>query len=320
MAKREAPPVAMSFRQMDAICRRLSLLADQMDFFTESMTASGFQAFRPRQEYLASFCNSGDERALRKRCIAERAKQRLAAPLDMNAFGSEASSPWRSPFLQALREEQTKGLSIDSTTNDRGLGEMLRQEIDPCQRNLLRMQWQDRETWDAIFTSMHDAELQALADEATAHATGLGRMPHTFDAQGRYAFFSAVMARDASPLGFQHDKRRSKPEYPVFTKPLTPDWDLCWSIEERTFFQWNQFEGRFEPALTLRSRTLRGRSSKIPGQILGIDYPETVHGFGNGYRTFRDLDELETAIKAHLKLYELTFPTIEDAIKAVLMP
>jgi hypothetical protein len=166
---------------------------------------------------------------------------------------------------------------------------------------------------------MREEERRALEDEAARHASGLGKIPHTFDNKGRYVFFAAVMARDAAPLGFHYDKAKSRPNYPIFSKAITEHWHLCWAIEEARAFFHSPLEGRFQPYLELRSRSLRGSLDQVEsGEFLHIRYAAVMPGFYSGYWKFFSLDELETAIRAHLHLYSLFAPVIEGAVKGVL--
>jgi hypothetical protein len=194
-----------------------------------------------------------------------------------------------------------------------------RLEIDPCRRRLVQDRVNDRERHEARFTAMLEQEVRALEDESAHHATGLGKVPHTFDNKGRYRFFAAVMERDAAPLGFQYDKAKSRPNYPIFSKAVTDDWHLCWAIEEARAFFHSPMEGKFQPFLELRSRELQGTLAKVEsGQFLYIWHAMVVPGSFSGYWTFFSLDELETAIRAHLCLYSLMAPIIEGGIKKVL--
>jgi hypothetical protein len=54
------------------------------------------------------------------------------------------------------------------------------------------------------------------------------------------------------------------------------------------------------------------------GEFLHIRYAVVVPGFLSGYWTFFSLDDLETAIRAHLYLYSLMAPIIEGGITKVL--
>jgi hypothetical protein len=122
-----------------------------------------------------------------------------------------------------------------------------------------------------------------------------------------------AMERDAVSLGFQRDKGKSRTNYPVFSKVITEDWHLCWSVKDGRRF----FDGYFDPILELRSRDFGGKLAKDAGAFLPIRYA-IVPGFGNGYWVFITLDELEIAIRAHLHLYSLMAPIIEAGILKVL--
>ncbi len=127
------------------------------------------------------------------------------------------------------------------------------------------------------------------------------------------------MERDAAALGYQYDRSKSRAYFPVFSKAVTDEWDLCWAIEEPNFFFWNPFEGRFLPHLEIRSRMLRGSVRKgKAGEYLQLRYVSAVPGFFNAYRTFYNPGELETLIKAHLCLYGLVAPIIEGGLEQVL--
>jgi hypothetical protein len=88
---------------------------------------------------------------------------------------------------------------------------------------------------------------------------------------------------------------------------------VCWVLEEPREYFLSPFKGRFEPYLELRNQNLHGRLVRAkPGQLLSIRYASVVPGFLNAYRKFLDLDELETEIKAHLYLYSLMAPVLEE--------
>lgn len=252
----------------------------------------------------------------------ETAKERLGRPSRMRIYDEDLKHLYFSPFLQRLREERDKanGVPVDQLSSRYPGGEAAwRSEVDPCERRLVQARNHHKDAHEARWTAMLEAERRALEDEVARHASGLGKIPHTFDNKGRYIFFAAVMERDAASLGFQYDKANSRPNYPVFSKPMSDNWDLCWLIEEARAFFHSPLEGRFEPCLELRSRQLRGTLANVEsGEFLLIRYAGIVPGFPNGYRKFFDLDELETATKAHLHLYSLMAPVIENGSRKVL--
>jgi hypothetical protein len=126
------------------------------------------------------------------------------------------------------------------------------------------------------------------------------------------------MERDAAPIGFHIDERRSRPGAPVFSKEMDSNWDLCWTVDGRSFCS-SATEGRFDPNFGLVNKQFRDALSRAAsGQFLRIQYSNVVPGFANGYWIFSNLDELETIVKAHVYLYTLMSSVVETGIKTVL--
>jgi hypothetical protein len=312
----------LSFQHANAICQEFVPIGDQVFDYIRRLKEAGFKAFLPRYAYIESFAETPEELEIHRRCVVEIARERLARPWPMRIYDEELKHVWVSPYLQRLRVERDKanGVPVDQLSGRYPGGESAwRREVDPCQRKLIQARVQQKVGYEAQWTAVLDAERRALEDEAARHATGLGKIPHTFDNKGRYVFFAAVMERDAVPLGFRYDKPKSRPNYPVFSKPMGDDWDLCWVVEEARAFFHSPLEGHFAPFLEIRGRNLRGTLAKAEsGEFLHIRHAGIVPGFGNGYWIFFDLDQLETVIKAHLYLYSLIAPIIESGIEKVL--
>lgn len=322
MAKPHDPRPKLSFQQANAICREFLPLGDRAFDYMARLREAGFEAFAPRHMYDESFAESPEELEIHRRCVVEIAKEQLSRPYPMRFSMEEFELTYFSPYLQRLRRErdQANGVPEDQLSGRYPMGESAwRRKIDPCERRRVQLHVNQWEAYQARWDALLDAERRALEDEAERHATGLGRLPHTFDKSGRYAFFAAVMERDAAALGFHYDKPKSRPNYPVFSKAITDDWHLCWAIEDAQGFFRSPLYGLFKPHLEIRSRALRGSLAKAEsGELLIIRYDIIVPGFYTGYWRFFDLDELETVIRAHLHFYGLIAPTIEDRIKKVL--
>jgi hypothetical protein len=322
MAKSPPTRPQLSFVQAMAMGREFIAIGDQIFDYMSQLRKAGFQAFQPRHEFVESFAQGDEELQVHRRCVVEEAKEQIAQQVHMRLQGGERKHVWFSPYLQRLREErdEANGVPIHELYTRYDLGESAwRREVDPCLRRMIQTEVNQRDRYEALWTSVLDAQRRALEDEAEHHATGHGRYPHTFDNKGRYGFFSAVMERDAGPLGFRYDQSKSRPNYPIFSKAITEDWHLCWAIEEARAFFHNPFEGRFRPYLQLRSRTLRGwLANADPWEFMHIKYAGCVPGFYQAYQAFFSLDELEIEIKANLYLYSLMAPIIEGGIKKVL--
>ena len=319
MVKRSASDrPRLSFEQADRLCRTFLPLGDLVFDFMEQIQAAGFAAWLSRHKFIESF-GTPEEAKIHRRCIAEIARERLGRPDSMPI--PDLKLLYFSPFLQQLRKERDEANGVDTSqlSTRYPMGEAAwRHEFDPCKRKQIFTRVNDAEAYDARWHAMLDEQRRCLEAEVEQHATGLAKA-YTFDRDGRYAFFKAVMERDAAGLGFHYDRPKSRPNYPVFSKEVSEDWDLCWAIEDAKMFFFTPLEGHFSPYLQVRSRKLRGSLRKAqPGEVLFLSYRLLVPAFGNAYWEFYALDELETMIKANLHLYGLAAPVIEEGLRKTL--
>ena len=311
----------LSADQVGMICRGLLDLAEDVFRYKDQLENAGFRGFLPRLKFAKSFCASQAEKEIHERCIIEQAKFVVGWPWPpVNARWTDAqrASLYRSPLFEQLRNERDKTNAVpESELATRfPAGEVAwRREINPCRRRQLAEKADQQSNYKECWNAVLGEEARVVEEEIARHATGISRA-HTFDESGRYRFFSAVMERDAARLGFDYDKAKSRSNYPVFSKRITEDWDVCWALEEERPFFWNPFEGRFAPFLEIRGRTRRGRmGNAAPGEFLQIRYASIIPGFFNAYRNFYSLEGLETMIKAHVFLYELLAPVLEEAVR-----
>lgn len=306
----------LSFDEANRLCRQFLPIGDKIYEYMERLEDARFGAFRPYHKFVESFAETPEELATHRLCVAEHARERLAQPTPIRIYDSDFKQLYFSPFLQQLREERDRvnGIPVQQLATRYPGDSAWRREIDPCQRRLIRAEMTDREAINSRRTTMFEEQRQVLEREVKSHATGLSRQ-HPFDREGRYAFFTTIMQRDAAALDFRYDKSRSRWDYPVFSKAMTADWDLCWVLEEPRHFFPSPSEGIFMPFLELRSRPLRGRLTKVEsGEFLHLRYSSILPGLYSGYRTFLNLDQLETIIRAHLFFYTLIAPIIEGGI------
>lgn len=311
----------LSFHQANTLCRKFVPIGEKVFQYMDQLEESGFAAFLPSSKFVDSFAENPEELALHRQCIIETAKERLGQPTPIRIYDEDFKQLYFSPFLQRLRAERDRvnGVPVRELGARYPGDSAWRHEVDPCQRRLVQTAATQRDALEARRNAMCEEETRAFEREVAHHASGLGKARCAFDKRGRYGFFAAVMKRDAVRLGFVYDKSRSRANYPVFSKPMTGDWDLCWVLEESRPFLESPIQGRFVPFLEIRSRTLRGSLAKVEsGEFLHIRYERIIYGFSTAYWRFRNLDELETVIKAHLCFYSLIAQTIESACQSVL--
>jgi hypothetical protein len=310
----------LSVEQTTKICRALVAIGDEAFRYADRLNDAGYHAFSPRWKFAESFCATQEESELHRKCVIEEAKYLVGwpwPPLHARWTEEERTALYASPLFARLRAERDKenGVPESELARRYPTESGWRREIDPCRRRRALEEVNARSVYDERWTSMLEEERRLFEQEVAQHSSKLARA-HTFDEAGRYAFFAAAMERDATPLGFRYDKPKSQLNYPVFSKMIARDWDICCSLEEPRMFFRNPFEGRFTPFLALRGRTLRGRADNAqPGEFLQIRYAGVVPGFFGAYMTYHGLDELETMIKAHLCLYGLMAPIIEGGLK-----
>ena len=229
----------LSFQQANAICREFLPIGEQVFSYMAQLSKDGFQAFLPRSEFIESFAETAEELELHRRCVVETAKEQLCQPTPILIFDEDLKDFYFSPFLQQLREQRDRdnGCSERELGNHFNGGEAVwRREIDPCRRRLVQDRVNQRAAHEARFVAIIESERRALEHETECFATAHSKNVGAFDESGRYALFSAVMDRDAGPLGFHYDQSKSRRNYPVFSKAITEDWHLCWAIEDPRFF------------------------------------------------------------------------------------
>jgi hypothetical protein len=319
MTTHSPPRLTLSFDQANRICREFLPIGEALFDYIHELQDAGFSAFRPLHEFTQSFCDAQSEIELHKQCLIEEAKCLLGRPFPFPIAEAEERYLFRSPLLQELSRlrDEENGVPLPELTS-RYPEETWRLEIDPCRRRSALASVNERLAYQARWKAAQQEQRRQLETETARHASNLD-MSYTFDRRQRYAFFSAVMEQNVTALGFEFDARRARTHYPIFSKRVSADWDLCWALEESKAFCSSAFEGRFAPYLEVRSRSLIGSiESRNTGEFLFIRYQQIVPGFSSAYGKFLGLRELETMIKAHLYLYSLMAPIVENGLKQVL--
>jgi len=299
----------LSADQVVEICSTLLPIGERIYECAQQMQLKGFEAFLPFEEFFLSFAEGPEDIALHKQILVEIGKSTFGTPWPPLYIQPEYRRPFfKSQLLEALRAKSDKK---DDLPFEWG-------QLDPCQRNMARFEAESREIYDIRWSSAREEMKSKVRNETIQFASGLSKS-FEFDKRGRYAFFAKVMEREASGLGFRFDKYKSRSNFLVFSKTMGREWSLCWAIEEPDQFFFDPFSGRFDPYLEIRHQTFRGSVKKAePGEFLQIRHTHAVPGFFNAYRSFDDLDELETLIKAHLSLYGLMAPIVEKGLEKIL--
>lgn len=283
----------------------------------QRLTEAGFAAFAPRDAFIASFCNNDEEREIHQHYTTQVAKMRLSRQQPTQWW--DHRTHYRSQLIEDLKRRRDAANGCDGNeVRTRFPGEPWRRELDPCHANMMAARSKDGATYGPRWKSVLDDEARLLASESSRHATGLSR-DFAFDADGRHAFLQRALERDTHPLGFALDRTKSTLGFSVFSKSILPDLDLCWTLEDVEGLVSGYAEGRYRPSLELRRSKVRGRLNKAakidPVNLLVIDFVAAIPNLGAAYWLFRNLDQLETSVRAHLCLYGFLAPLIEDAAR-----
>ena len=200
----------------------------------------------------------------------------------------------------------------------------------------------DLRPWGDRFEQADSKELQLkklLLERSAALATQrdlefklwLNTNPMFVKMSATYAeYFSGVLLDVFDSEGFDYDGWRSSGGFPVVSKPLNSQWDICWSAESRrTLCAWPRPKDvvveRWSP-LDLRCYLAfkRKRGEPIcsvgfhtsPFLILRLD--RLVEGFGWAYGRINGLGELNFCVNAHALLYSFVAPVLESKLREIL--
>ncbi len=305
----------LAFEQANSICKEFVPIGDAVFFYIEGLETAGFSSFVPYDEFVRSFCGGESDIESHKRYLIESAKYIVGRPFPFPIGIDEKKWLFTSSFIEELvvRRDEENGVPVSQLAS-RFPDELWRLEVDPCRRRSVFAKMRDRvvynDRWNMVSREVH----RRFASEVLKHSTGLAER-YSFERHERLAFFKAVMEENAARLSFVFDKRKSTRRIPVFSKNVNEDWDLCWAIEDPKMLSLDDFKGRLSLRLEIRGRDLKGSVERAQaGEFLIIRHDHIVPGFFNAYGQFGNLDELETIIKAHLRLFELMAPTIEAGL------
>ena len=243
----------LTFDVANAAFRTFVPVGDHVFEYTDALREAGFSAFGPYEKFDASFAADEKELAVHRKCILETAKNRIARPWPMHFSVGELKQSYRSPYVKKLTDERDKenGVQVTQMPDQYGSESVWRKEYDPCIRRRQKFWIDEPEEHEKRWGKVHLAGREQLEREATRHTSEFSR-EILFANLRRTKFYKTIMERDAAPRGFTLDKAKSKSDYPVFSKSIGADWDICWSLEEARQLFWSPSEGRFAPTLHIR--------------------------------------------------------------------
>lgn len=313
-------------REGDRLCRNWIKIGETVFDLVEQLPKRGFAAFLPEMRFNESFCEGSAEHDLWKQCVVERAKERLGRPWPLRKDFKEPASFYRSPLLLKLEEERDleNGVPVGKLPVTHP-GEIWRIQVEPGAQRQARASMEKGAWFRAQAQAVEEERATLVLAEMRASSRAHERVNELsgFDEQHRYQCFLDVSTEVLVTYGFKPDKRRSRAHYPVLTKELTDEWDICWVPGEHTMFAGILDKGHFSPRIELRHRRFAARVSNVllpsdngqhEGKFLFVRYQDIVPGFSRAYWLFTSLPVLAHHIRAHLELYGLIAPTLEQAV------
>lgn len=296
-------PHQFSAMQVQQISNGLLAVAERTHALADALRQAGFSAFAPYQEFMESFATSSLERDVHRAYLQERAKGML----------SIADARYTSPLMERLRE----GAAASYLRNDPATEWIARLHVDPCEQNALLLKVRNGHEYERRERTMLERRASQLSIETARHSTGMatGFPAGMLLKPMRFNFAARVLERESAPLGFQRVRSRVAKTGVVVSKPVAAGWDLDWSIASPDLFYFSTRDGSLTLNLKLRARGVAKADNKdVPGAVFEVKYPALVYGFSTAYMPFRDLDSLETILKAHVQLYRLVAGDLERVV------
>lgn len=309
----------LSANVVSAICAALAPIGEEAYNYSDGLRTKGHAAHLPFEDFILSFAQDTRSVELHRMIWIELAKRALGMPWPPLQLHDEYK---RIYFKSKLLDSLAAGRDSDNGAPESELNARFgfaeawwRRQIDPCWREIARLQSSNRELYEHRWSTIRTAMRRHLLEEARRlipSASFGGR----FGKLERYQLFADVMEVELETLGFVRKERQSKNLPPIFTNRLNADWRLCWIIEDLVAFSSNSVDGYFEPTLQLRHQNFNGSLKNAkPGEVLVIKYESIVPGFFNAYRCFKSLQELAAIIKAHVSLYRLMENQLLSSLK-----
>jgi len=282
----------LTYERQVKILREVAEVADNSDLLANSLKHQGYISFQAWEEYEISFFNPDEMKDYLKSNLSVR-KVMIRSPASL---------------VHEIEKDDRPEFYMFNTRHH------LVSVNDPIRIG------QRREVLNAEFLQYREKERITF-----------GVKPPKQDQMAYYDYFRESLIDNFGPLGFCLDKYRSKLKFPVLSKTLTPQWDLCWSTgaQPAAFYYWPmpKEDGTFpkmylELLCYVRHKKSRG-SVKIPiafkeFPIMPLRLEYLVPGFGWAYMQFRGVEELPLVISAHACLYGLVGTRVENILTEAL--
>lgn len=278
---------ALTFERAMHICRGIAPICENATSYAERLERDGFEVFSYMADWRASFCKNAAELEIHGRYLRETAWLEMANPFPLceTAMPSQSAT---SEFIDRL--VKTRDAENGVPVNLVGKGdphELWKTEIDPCARRLMKERVENRTEFEVKWRAVADRMASRLREEIAIHGVsdpdGGLQVPSM-----RLHRVRSALSRELAPLGFRHDRQRSRGTYLVFSKQADlPQWNLFFSIEDVDGILVPADMGLFHLSFGIRHRSLRGPLKNARrDRYLIFRYQRIVPDFVGGYTAF----------------------------------
>lgn len=291
-----------------AIALRLTQIADDADTLAAEVAAMGYAAFIPTCRFIESFAASAEDVDVHRRYVVEQAKGYLGQ------FYPGARTAYSSSLIAELKEAAKSSPLLD----DASTAWIPQLQVDPCEQSALVMKVRNPKEYERRKAAMIEQRANQLAIETKRHASGLSsRYPLAMvRMSSRLRFVATIVVEELASIGFTSATAKTEEGYSLAKKDVCSQWALVWAVRDVDMLFRGAKSGMVLLALEAR-RSLGEHGRAAASRSFPILLQTLLYGFRNSYASFNNLDMLETNVKAHMALFRLVFPKIEDAISSL---
>jgi hypothetical protein len=285
----------LGYSQQEALLEKFFFLLGPQEQYSDFLCENGLMSFRAWADFERKCCSSEAELAALSLYVLQRAQAYFSRPDGF--LGREISSQ-----LDAVRP-----------WGDRFDGEN-KLELS----RLLILQDERKEKLSQYREAEYDLWTKSNFIAHRAH--------------GKYVkYFSDVMLSTFSGHGFRFDIKKSRDNFPVFSKPIVDGWDICWSAESNRTLDWwpRDPSPNVSKWSELDLRCYVCSDKKIGNVVTPIRFTSTpfvilkldrlVDAFGWAYSRFNGPEQMEFCVFAYSRLYAAFESKIEKEFAELLV-
>lgn len=315
--KLDITKIRRNVAQRATVTENLFPLGDDFWSYIDVLRTEGFSAFSCELEYPFRYCQSGEDNDLR-RYMSEVAKEIIGDPcgegwyygLQRPAYG------YVSPYLEQLRVAHD---NLIQELLGRGL---INLDEGPQQANrqitpvLKRM-------WDEFCGQIAEGKfispwMSLSKEERRKELVNVPRFEFdlNFNSVSQRAMLIKMMLLELlHPLGFKYNEKQSTEQYPVFTRMLNDQWNLCFAFRDADRYIHSEVIAGLPLVLQIRPINAKPQKSRLLGhEFLTISWDRIHPTLFTSYFECASKEEMEVCLRAKVRLFSLMQPQLEKIV------